>query len=82
MVALLTPFSVSGSFDDFNPVGAPPRRLEEGNANTLGLWAINQESGSDGRRYTNWTEASAPDGQLRYSHNSATEVPKQRNFVS
>jgi TonB-dependent receptor len=66
MVALLTPFSVSGSFDDFNPVGAPTGGWK-GNANELGLWAINQGAAPDGRRYTNWTEASAPDGVLAYN---------------
>jgi TonB-dependent receptor len=59
MVALLTPFSVSGSFDDFNPVGAPTGGWK-GNANVLGQWALDHG-------YRNWTEASAPDGQLRYN---------------
>ena len=63
MVALLTPFSLTGAFDDFNPVGAPTGGWK-GNANVLGLWAINGPLRT-GRRYTNWTEASAPDGQLR-----------------
>jgi len=59
MVALLTPFSLTGAFDDFNPVGAPVGGWK-GNANTLGQWALDHG-------YTNWTEASAPDGQLRYN---------------
>ena len=64
MVALLTPFSLTGAFDDFTPVGAPTGGWK-GNANDLGLWAINSGVSSTGRRYNNWTEASAPDGQLR-----------------
>jgi len=59
MVALLTPFSLTGAFDDFNPVGAPTGGWK-GNANTLGQWALQHG-------YTNWTESSAPDGQLRYN---------------
>jgi TonB-dependent receptor len=59
MVALLTPFSLTGAFDDFNPVGAPTGGWK-GNANVLGQWALDHG-------YTNWTEASAPDGQLRYN---------------
>ncbi len=62
MVALLTPFSLTGAFDDFTPVGAPTGGWK-GNANDLGLWAINSGVSSTGRRYNNWTEASAPDGQ-------------------
>jgi len=59
MVALLTPFSLTGAFKDFNPVGAPTGGWK-GNADTLGQWAIDHG-------YTNWTESSAPDGQLRYN---------------
>jgi TonB-dependent receptor len=59
MVDLLTPFSLVGAFSDFNPAGAP-RGGWKGNANQLGLWAL-------AHGYTNWTEASAPDGQLRYN---------------
>jgi TonB-dependent receptor len=72
MVALLTPFSVSGSFDDFNPAGAPTGGWK-GNANELGLWAINSGQAPDGRRYTNWTEASAPDGVLAYNPGFGTD---------
>jgi TonB-dependent receptor len=74
MVALLTPFSVSGSFDDFNPIGAPTGGWK-GNANTLGLWAINEGVATDGsgRTYTNWTEAAAPDGELRYNPGFGTD---------
>jgi TonB-dependent receptor len=61
MVGLLTPFSLTGAFDDFNPVGAPTGGWK-GNANTLAQWAL------DSGRYSNdWTESSAPDGQLRYN---------------
>jgi TonB-dependent receptor len=59
MVALLTPFSLTGAFNDFNPVGAPTGGWR-GNANVLGQWALDHG-------YTNWTEASAPDGQLKYN---------------
>ena len=59
MVALLTPFSLTGAFDDFTPVGAPTGGWK-GNANVLGQWAL-------AHGYTNWTEASAPDGQLRFN---------------
>ena len=52
MVALLTPFSLTGAFDDFNPVGAPTGGWK-GNANDL-LWA--DGPWIDWRRYTNWTE--------------------------
>src|SRR5947207_9827989 len=59
MFALLTPFSLTGAFDDFNPVGAPSGGWK-GNADVLGQWALDHG-------YTNWTEASATDGQLRYN---------------
>jgi len=59
MFALLTPFSLTGAFDDFNPVGAPTGGWK-GNADTLGQWAIDHG-------YTNWSEASAPDGVLAYN---------------
>ena len=42
------------------------RRLE-GQCERARLWAINSGVSSTGRRYTNWTEASAPDGELRYN---------------
>jgi TonB-dependent receptor len=59
MVALLTPFSLTGAFDDFNPVGAPTGGWK-GNADVLGQWAIDHG-------YTNWSEGSAPDGVLGYN---------------
>jgi TonB-dependent receptor len=59
MVALLTPFSLTGAFDDFNPVGAPTSGWK-GNANTLGQWGLDHG-------YTDWTETSAADGELRYN---------------
>jgi len=59
MVDLLTPFSLTGAFDDFNPIGAPTGGLK-GNANVLGQWAIDHG-------YRNWSESSAPDGQLRFN---------------
>jgi len=65
MVALLTPFSLTGAFDDVNPVGAPTGGWK-GNANVLGQWALDHG-------YRNWTEASAPDGQLRYNPGFSTD---------
>jgi TonB-dependent receptor len=59
MVALLTPFSLTGAFDDFNPVGAPTGGVK-GNADVLGQWAI-------AHGYVNWSESSAPDGELRFN---------------
>lgn len=59
MVALLRPFSLVRAFDDFNPVGAPIGGWK-GNANELARWAFSQG-------YGDWTEPSAPDGQLRYN---------------
>jgi TonB-dependent receptor len=59
MVALLTPFSLTGAFDDFNPVGAPTDGWK-GNATTLGQWALQHG-------YTDWQETSAADGELRYN---------------
>jgi TonB-dependent receptor len=59
MVALLTPFSLTGAFDDFNPVGAPTGGFK-GNANVLGQWALDHG-------YTNWSESSAADGELRFN---------------
>jgi len=59
MVSLLTPFSLTGAFNDFNPVGAPTGGWK-GNADTLGAWAM-------AHGYTNWSESSAADGQLRFN---------------
>jgi TonB-dependent receptor len=59
MVDLLKTFSLTGAFDDFNPVGAPTGGFA-GNADRLGQWALDHG-------YTNWSEASAADGQLRYN---------------
>ena len=58
MVALLTPFSLTGEFDDFSTTGAPAAGWK-GNANALGLWGV--------QTYGNWNEGAAPDGQLRYN---------------
>ncbi|HEY5809759.1 MAG TPA: TonB-dependent receptor, partial [Povalibacter sp.] len=59
MVDLLTPFSLTGAFDDFQPSGAPTGGWK-GNANELGQWALDHG-------YTNWSEEAAVDGQLRYN---------------
>jgi len=58
MVALLTPFSLTGAFDDFSPVGAPTGGFK-GNANVLGQWAIDN--------YGNWSESSMADGVLAFN---------------
>ena len=58
MVALLTPFSLTGAFDDFKPVGAPTGGWK-GNANTLGAWAVDE--------YGNWSESSMTDGVLAFN---------------
>jgi TonB-dependent receptor len=65
MVALLTPFSLTGAFDDFNPIGAPTGGWK-GNANTLGQWGIDNVNG-------NWTESSAPDGVLGFNPGMNTD---------
>jgi TonB-dependent receptor len=59
MVDLLTPFSLTGAFDDFNPVGAPTGGFK-GNADVLGAWALSHG-------YGNWSESSATDNTLRYN---------------
>ncbi len=71
MVGLLTPFSLTGAFDDFTPVGAPTGGWK-GNANVLGQWALDHG-------YTNWTEASAPDGQLLYNPGFNTDSVVQED---
>jgi TonB-dependent receptor len=81
MIALLTPFSLTGAFDDFNPVGAPTGGWK-GNANDLGLWAINSGQAANGRRYNDWTEASAPDGQLRYNPGFATDSTVEEDTMA
>ncbi|MEO8016818.1 MAG: TonB-dependent receptor [Pseudomonadota bacterium] len=75
MVALLTPFSLTGAFDDFTPVGAPTGGWK-GNANVLGQWALDHG-------YRNWTEASAPDGQLLYNpgYNTDSTVDEDTQAV-
>jgi TonB-dependent receptor len=71
MVALLTPFSLTGAFDDFNPVGAPTGGVK-GNADVLGAWAI-------GHGYVNWAENSAPDGELRFNPGYNTDSTVQED---
>jgi len=71
MVALLTPFSLTGAFKDFNPVGAPTGGWK-GNADVLGAWAISHG-------YTNWSESSAPDGQLRFNPGFGTNSVVQED---
>jgi TonB-dependent receptor len=68
MVALLTPYNLSGLFDDYNPVASgAPTQAWRGNADTLGLWAINAGHDPSGRRYTAWNEATATEGALHYN---------------
>ena len=83
MVALLTPFSLTGAFDDFTPVGAPTGGWK-GNANDLGLWAINSGVSSTavatttGRklplRMVSWrtTRASTPTARSRKTRRPCT----------
>jgi TonB-dependent receptor len=76
MVDMVTPFNLSGLFGDFNSAGSPTGAFR-GNATQLGLWAM--QSGQIGtgrdpvtlvarppRLYTNWSDASMTDGELRY----------------
>ena len=76
MVDMVTPFNLSGLFGDFNSTGSPTGAFR-GNATQLGLWAM--QSGQIGtgrdpvtlaarapRLYTNWSDASMTDGELRY----------------
>jgi TonB-dependent receptor len=67
MVALMSSFSLVNAFDDFNPLGAPVDGWK-GNADRLAQWAF-------ARNYNNlnWTEPSAPDGELRYNPGFATD---------
>ncbi len=74
LVALLQPFSLTGAFDDFNPSGAPTGGWK-GNADTLGLWAIQHG-------YTNWSEEAAPDGKLRYNPGFANNDIVQEKTTS
>ena len=76
MVDMLTPYNLGGLFGDFNSAGSPTGAFR-GNATQLGLWAM--QSGQIGtgrdpvtlvarapRPYTNWSDASMTDGELRY----------------
>jgi TonB-dependent receptor len=74
MVALLTPFSLTGAFDDFNPVGAPTGGWK-GNANVLGQWGIDHG-------YRNWTEDSSTDGELRYNPGYNTDSTVAEDTLS
>jgi len=80
MVDLLKPYNLSGLFGDFNSTGSPTTAFR-GNATQLGLWAMNTGQIAGGRsrdpndpntfiqrparRYTDWSDASMADGQLR-----------------
>jgi TonB-dependent receptor len=65
MVGLLTPFSLTGAFDDFTPGGAPTGGWI-GNADTLCQWAM-------GNGYRNWSEDAAPDGECAYNPGFAND---------
>ncbi|HEU4603313.1 MAG TPA: TonB-dependent receptor [Steroidobacteraceae bacterium] len=58
MVDLLSPFSLTGAFDDWNPNGAPTGGWK-GNADQLGIWATEQ--------YGQWNEQAMTDGEFRYN---------------
>src|SRR4051812_4627213 len=60
MVDLLTPFSLTGAFDDWSTKGAPTGGWK-GNADQLALWAVSQPG------YGNWNEQAATDGQARFN---------------
>jgi TonB-dependent receptor len=60
MAQLLTPFSLVGLLDDFNP-GTAPANAWRGNATELAQWAL-------ANGYTNWNAGSgAPNGTLMYN---------------
>jgi len=76
MVDMLTPYNLSGLFGDFNSTGSPTGAFR-GNATQLGLWAMQSGQIATGRDpvtlqpraprlYTNWSDASMTDGELRY----------------
>jgi TonB-dependent receptor len=78
MVSLLTPFSLTGLFDDFNAAGAPTQAFR-GNATALAQWAFaNGASPIDGHRYNQWDAASTstPTGVL-----SADPAPDNDDFI-
>ncbi|MEJ0086824.1 MAG: TonB-dependent receptor [Pseudomonadota bacterium] len=85
LVALLTPFSLTGAFDDFNPVGAPTGGWK-GNANTLGQWSIDRGNSDPSNpaiwKYANWDEATSPDGELRYNPGFGTDSTVQEDTKS
>ena len=58
MFALLTPYSLTGEFEDFNSTGAPSSAWR-GNANQLAMWGV--------ANYGNWNEEAMTDGELRYN---------------
>lgn len=72
MVALLTPFSLTGAFDDFSPVGAPTGGYK-GNANVLGQWAIDHPT------YGNWSESSMTDNELSFNPGYNTDSTIQED---
>jgi TonB-dependent receptor len=59
LYSLMTPFSITGQFSDWDANGAPTGGFR-GNADQIGLWAMQHG-------YTNWSEDAAPDGKLRYN---------------
>ena len=65
MTALLTPFSITALFDDFDPTGAAPGAWR-GDAVALAQWALSEgQSPLNGRRYNQWLDPTAPAGVLR-----------------
>jgi TonB-dependent receptor len=78
MVDLLTPFSLTGAFDDWSTKGAPSGGWK-GNADQLALWAVAQPA------YGNWNEQAAPDKQARFNpgfqtNNDIEETTKAAYF--
>jgi TonB-dependent receptor len=75
MVAMLTPYNLSGLFEDFDSTGSPTTAFR-GDASELGLWAMNEGQVAGGRNpdgtirpprtYNNWADASMTDGVLSY----------------
>jgi TonB-dependent receptor len=69
----LVPFSITGTFDDFNPIngGASPGAFR-GNATQLGLWALDN--------YTiDYDQSTGPDGELRYDPGFSTNSTVQED---
>jgi len=60
LTAQLTPFSLVGLFNDYDP-GTASTNAYRANASALASWAFSHG-------YTNWDDGSGPDGVLTYNH--------------